>query len=156
MGFSNHGDSEERRHSAISAIKALLAAPNLYPTLRRELISLALGKLTEAEGMSKHRTRYRSQSSIGAPSNCLRHDHVFGKKRMMEALIASPDRADNILGVAVGCTVTKEEHDSLHKLDRESPNSDGWDRYKQLGITVIDMTTWAPVDLESFSNLSDE
>ncbi len=54
MEFSKHSDSEARIWSAIAAIKALLPPLELYPAHRRELISLALGKLTEADEVSKY------------------------------------------------------------------------------------------------------
>lgn len=69
----------------------------------------------------------------------LRHDHVFPRKKMIDDLLkAEPNELDGILKTAVGCTVTKEESDRLTKFDKEC---DGWERYTNAGIRVIDTTT---------------
>jgi hypothetical protein len=102
---------------------------------RRECLKLALWKLTEAEWTHKYKTRYRSQAALSAVKKELRHDHVFQREKMVEALLSNPDSVDDILSRAVGCTITKDEHVMLNKFK----NLDGWERYKQAGITVVDM-----------------
>ena len=44
---------------------------------------------------------------------------------------------DEIVSKAVACTITREEHLILNKYK----NLDGWKRYREAGITVIDALT---------------
>ena len=141
MAFQRHRSAEERKCSAIVLAKTLLQeVPGLLPEHRRECLSIALWKYTEAEGLSKHKTRFRSKASLAAPSD-LRHDHVFQRANMIDALMqAKPEDIEEILKNAVGCTVTKEEHTLLERFK----HLDGWERYRQAGIIVIDMETEKP------------
>ena len=63
---------------------------------------------------------------------------------MVEALLqARPEKVDEILSEAIGCTIMREEHRRLNQLK----HLDGWERYAEAGIIVIDMETGKPVDL---------
>lgn len=46
-----------------------------------------------------------------------------------------PGQVDEILDLAVGCTVTRAEHLELNKCDE----FDGWERYRKAGIRVVDV-----------------
>ena len=62
---------------------------------------------------------------------------------MIEALLqATPEGIDDILENAVGCTVTKDEHDRLDQFK----NLDGWERYSRAGIVVIDTEAEKPLE----------
>jgi hypothetical protein len=62
---------------------------------------------------------------------------------MIEALLqAKSEDVDEILRNAVGCTVTKEEHTLLEQFK----HLDGWERYRQAGMVVIDMETGQPFE----------
>jgi hypothetical protein len=50
---------------------------------------------------------------------------------------ATPHEVDGILKIAIGCTVTIEEHTRLSKFDKEY----GWKRYRKAGIVVYDTLT---------------
>jgi hypothetical protein len=50
---------------------------------------------------------------------------------------AAPHEVDDILKIAIGCTVTVEEHARLSKVDDEY----GWDRYRKARVIVIDTQT---------------
>jgi Arc/MetJ family transcription regulator len=57
---------------------------------------------------------------------------------MIAALVkAKPEKVGDILKDAVGCTVTREEHERLHKFVDEH----GWDRYRKAELVVIDTET---------------
>jgi len=49
-----------------------------------------------------------------------------------------PERARAITRTAIGCVVTKEEHDHLTPVTTEQSHLKGWERYTAAGITVID------------------
>jgi len=137
--FEPHPESEARKRSAATLIKYLLAdkQPGVLPIHRRQLLGILLWKLTEAESFHKHKTRFQSERALSDKAQ-LRHDHVYQRGKMIAALEkATPDEVDDILKTAVGCTVTKEEHDRLSKFDEEY----GWERYRKAGITVIDTRT---------------
>ena len=117
--------------------------PGLLPEHRRECLGIALWKYTEAEGSSKYKTRFRSKASLSAAPRDLRHDHVYQRAIMIEALLqAKSEDVDEILRNAVGCTVTKEEHTLLEQFK----HLDGWERYRQAGMVVIDMETGQPFE----------
>jgi len=125
--------------SAVYLIKLILRdGAEILPKHRREVLSVALWKITEAESQHKHRTRFCSQAVFSSTDCECRHDHVFQKQKMIDDLIkAGPDAVDEIVGRAIGCTVTTDEHLALNQYQ----HLDGWERYRQAGITVIDART---------------
>lgn len=135
MPWKPHKNSQARIESARNLIIAILTSPEIIlPEHRREFVKLALGRLTESEGRGKTKTRYISQRARES-SDKLVHEHVETRKHLADKLLkAGSDRQKllEILGTAVACTVTREEHSSLK--DSES----GWLRYKDAGITVYD------------------
>ena len=63
---------------------------------------------------------------------------------MIDALIeAAPDQIDEILTLAVGCTVTREEADRLLQFDSDY----GWERYRKAGIEVLDTAQEPPAPI---------
>jgi hypothetical protein len=139
--FKPHPQADKRRRSAVTLIKYLLAdkTPQVLPVHRRELLGILLWKVTEAECSNKHRTRFQSQGALDAKGRSkLCHEHVFQRKKMIESLEkAAPGEVDGILDIAVGCSVTVEEHDLLKLFDDEY----GWERYRKARIIVIDTQT---------------
>lgn len=138
MSYKIHPDAAKRIQSAKDAIKASLPL-DLYPAHKHELLSVCLWKLTEAYSFHKHNLRYQTPAAMAAPKQEKQHEHVFKRKKVVKALIAEPDRVEEILSDVVGCTVTKEEHSRLTKLSRVRPELDGWERYREAGITVLDL-----------------
>jgi hypothetical protein len=138
--FKPHAQFEERKRSAVTLIKLLLAdkKPEVLSAHYRELLTILLWKITEAES-SKHKTRFQSQGALDSSDKSkLRHDHVFQRSKMIVALEkAAPQDVDDILNTAVACTVTVEEHDHLSRFDDEY----GWERYRKAKIAVIDTQT---------------
>ena len=63
---------------------------------------------------------------------------MIPRKQLVAAIMLNPERARDIAHTAIGCVVTKQEHDYLTRITREQPDLAGWDRYKAAGITVID------------------
>jgi hypothetical protein len=143
--FAVHAHATARVASAKLTIKALLQLrPQLYEQHLRELLTICLWKLTLAEGLHKHRTRYRSRAASAANASDLRHDHVVERKKLVQALLDNPTNADRIADKAVGCTVTRTEHQRLTSLSRKHPELDGWERYERAGIVVMDAITGLP------------
>jgi hypothetical protein len=138
MKFKPHPKAEERKRSAVTLIKYVLAArqPDILPAHRQELLGILLCKLTEAESVHKHRTRFQSEGALARNDKTkLQHEHVYQQEKMVAALEeAKPHEIDDILRNAVGCTVTVEEHRRLSKFDKDY----GWDRYRKAGIKVKD------------------
>jgi hypothetical protein len=148
MAFQRHQDADRRIQSARYLIRILLEAEELYPTHRKEFIKLALWKVTEAEG-GKYNLRYQSRGALHQGGATIQHDHVYERAKMADALIADPERMDEILSLAVGCAVTREEHQRLTEIGKQFPNVEGWERYKRAGVTVIDTLTGAELRYES-------
>lgn len=138
MAFQPHPEYQERKTSAIALIKLLLEnrKPEIMSQHCRELLTVLLWKLTEAESHNKYKTRYQTQGAIACRDAIkLRHEHVHQRSKMIDRLLkAEPDEVDNIVAAAVGCTVTIDEHARLAEWDDEY----GWDRYRKAGLVVID------------------
>jgi hypothetical protein len=144
MAFQRHPFAEQRRRSAVVLAKVLLReVPGLLPEHRRECLGIALWKYTEAEGVHKHKTRFRSKASLSASPADLRHDHVFQRANMIEALMRVGETGvEEIIKNAVGCTITKAAHIRLN----EFKHLDGWERYNRAGIEIIDMEAETPLE----------
>src|SRR6185437_8293124 len=85
--FQPQPQSEERKRSAVALIKYLLAEkkPEVLAAHYRELLSVLLWKLTEAESL-KYQTRFQSQGALnGTDKTKLRHEHVFQRSKMITA-----------------------------------------------------------------------
>jgi len=138
--FEPHPQSEERKRSAAALIKYLVAErkPEVLPSHLRELLSILLWKITEADS-HKYKTRFQTQGAMDCSEKSkLRHEHVFQRSKMIAALEkAAPQEIDAILEKAVGCTVTIEEHTRLSRFDEEY----GWERYRKAEIVVFDTQT---------------
>ena len=125
----------------------------------KEILKIALWKLTTAEVSGKHRTRFCSEKVHEEPKqHKLNHDHVQRCALAIERLM-EPNPKDALVSVEnmVGCTVTLDEHTKLTEADRKhaamiksgkaKTELDGWDRYKRAGITVLDRSTEPPAKL---------
>jgi hypothetical protein len=141
--FKRHPEADERIGSATSLVKLILAnrTPEMLSKHYRELLRILLWKITEAE-TEKHETRFQSQGALDVGKNgTLRHEHVYQCSQMIDKLLsAEPGAIDGILSMAIGCTVTLEEHTRLNKFD----NYYGWERYKRAGILVKNIETGSP------------
>lgn len=141
MAFQPHPEYQERKTSAILLIKLLLEnrKPEILSQHYRELLTVLLWKLTEAESHNKYKTRFQTEGAIACRDAIkLRHEHVHQRSKMIDRLLdAKLEEVDGILENAVGCTVTIDEHARLAKCDDEY----GWDRYRKAGLVVIDTAT---------------
>lgn len=137
--FRENPAAEAEVRSAIQLIKLMLQAEtDILPKHRREVLNVALWKVTEAASDHKHRTRFCSAAVFSLPDCECRHDHVFQRGKMIEHLMqCGPDAVDKIVSKSVACTITKEEHVALNKYK----HLDGWERYRRATITVVDATT---------------
>jgi hypothetical protein len=138
VSFKEHPDAKTRYESAVRIAKAILDL-DLYPPHKREFLSVCIWKITEAHG--KYYTRFKSRAALASDRSNLAHEHVYRQKLLINKLLASPQDAESILSKAIGCTVTREEHGKLTVFDQAHPNADGWQRYKEVGIEVIDTLT---------------
>jgi len=127
--YREHKDRDRRVQSAVSAIQAILPVA-LYPAHKRELLSVCIWKITEADG--KFNTRYWSVGAISNPAEKRQHEHVHERKELIGRLLAGEDVL-SVMTDAVGCIVTAQEHAALGRSSRS-----GWDRYKEAGIRVFD------------------
>jgi hypothetical protein len=128
-------DADERIEGAILVIEALLPL-RIQDRMKRKFLSNCLWQITQAEGRTKYEIRYRSKASLEAPKRALRHEHVTTRKVMVEQLLANPKKAREIAEEAIGCVVTHDEHLLLSAV---SKSLDGWARYQDAGILVVDM-----------------
>lgn len=138
--FTPHLLGETRRRSLATLVRLLLANKQLPDVLEkhiRDLLDTALWKYTEADG--KYNTRYQSVGALNCNNKGqLRHEHVYPRAVLIDALIKRPEEIDEILPLAIGCTVTSDEHCRLTPFDK---THEGWGRYLQAKVTVIDTHT---------------
>jgi hypothetical protein len=138
--FKPHHLGETRRRSLAVLIELLLANKGLPDVLEkhiRDLLDTALWKYTEADG--KYKTRYQSAGALQCKDESqLRHEHVYPRSKLIDALMRKPEESDQTLILALGCTVTNDEHGRLTPFDKKHK---GWDRYRQAAVTVFDMQT---------------
>jgi hypothetical protein len=122
--------------SAITAIEGILKLPILKQH-KYGLIDGMIWTITQARG--KYTTRYRSRAALDAPKGAkLQHEHVTTRKHLVNSILQHPERAREIAARAVGCVITKEEHQRLTRITREQPHLTGWQRYEAAGIEVVD------------------
>ena len=143
--FVPHKAAETRRASALRLVE-VIAPLEIDESIKRKMLSHSLWFVTETEGTSKYRTRFMSKRAIGKDSKRLHHEHVIPRKVLVDAMMREPHRAAEIANTAIGCTVTRKEHEALTKLDESEPGVVGWDRYRRAGIVVIDTATGEPLE----------
>lgn len=146
-----------RKSAAVIAsarILARLALENsdLYISHRRKMLSDAIWYMTEADG--KWKTRFKSKQVLhlaeNDPTSLVRinHEHVFTRKALINEILERREellddfcKLNDLLGTAVGCVVTKSEHDALTK-------GSGWLRYA--GKVVVYDTAAVPPEIFEF------
>jgi hypothetical protein len=139
MSFILHPNASDRKASAVALIKRLLSITDdeVLDVHLNELLTVLLWKLTEAESLHKHKTRYQSEEALQCKDpGELRHEHVFQRGKMIAELKAarSETEIEAILAKAAGCTVTIHEHSILAQFESEY----GWERYRKASVAVID------------------
>ena len=123
---------EERRSAAVMAHLAV-SAVGLSDRHRKDLLNVAVWKCTEADG--KLKCRYRSAGVLSDVPSDIHHEHVITRKASVACILEHRDLSTWLLGAALACLVTVEEHAQL-SLQKEVS---GWKRYEKAGVVVYDM-----------------
>lgn len=134
--FRPRKDGEARKRSATHAAALVAADALIVNAHKRELLSIAIWKYTEAEG-GKWRCRYRSSGVLSEVVSPIEHEHVWPRKWLIDRMLNRPERVPEIMASAVACLVTAEEH---RRLGAVAPHLVGWERYGAAGIVVYDMS----------------
>lgn len=155
ISFKRHPDADRRIKSAKIAIQAILAVRDQLCTQHlRELLSICIWKISEADG--KYKTRYQSVAALARSTELhheeLRHEHPFERKKLIDELIEFPEDIDRIAKKSFGCVVTLKDHMKLNKVDK---SLSGWDRYREAGIPVMDTLTGIHLDLSQKAPITD-
>ena len=127
--YKPHKDREIRISSAILAIKNI-APLSLYLAHKKELLSVCIWKITEADG--KKKVRYWSEKATRELASKIQHEHVFERKELIGRIL-SDENVDIVVKDAIACMVTKAEHSELNSV-----SGSGWERYKKANIKVYD------------------
>lgn len=146
-------DAGERRRSNRQLLRAVLrlhADRSIIPEDAQWYVRHALWRHTELlKGRKYFSTPYRTQSIRDGASSC-RFEHVVELAWLASRLVDDPQRwlasdkdLDGLLGIAVTCVVTKDEHDALGR-------GLGWERYlnARRAIVVLDCRHPVPVELD--------
>lgn len=136
-------DLAERLQRNVRVVTALGCA-DLHPEELRSHFDLALWRATELDrNRLKYCIRFRSAAVLQAQEVEIRHEHVVERRWLLERMLENPPRAHRWLALAVGCVVTREEHDALSAADGW-----GWERYSKAGIAVVDCQGMVPLELK--------
>ncbi len=123
--------------SVINAIQAILTA-DCVETHKKDLLDICIWKWTEIDG--KWNTRYRSEGAMKKENwKMVQHEHVFQRRNLIQFLLKNENEIEPIMDNAIGCLVTKEEHELLTKISKGHKDIDGWERYRKAGIVVFDL-----------------
>lgn len=106
---------------------------NIHIDMKRKVIDTMLWNITGAFG--KFHTRFISDGAKISHDELLNHEHVFTKKSLIQRILADQDNLETILKDAIGCVVTKDEHNRLNK----EKNVEGWQRYIKAKIKVWEL-----------------
>lgn len=104
--------------------------------------------VTHGTAPSKYETRFRSRGALDiVDPTRLQYEHVFTRKWLIDKMQSNP--TDDVIewimtNLTISCTVTVEEHLRLTRFDR---SHEGWERYAQAGVEVVDMLTTDTVQL---------
>jgi hypothetical protein len=129
-------NEEEIFTAAIATARFAVSSPDLFDKYRSELLDNVLWLVTVAPS-GKYGTRFRSRAAVEDPAAQLRHEHVYTRRTLIRQMMADPSCIEQIIRErAIGCVVTKDEHRRLTPFDR---SHEGWDRYREAGIEVLDM-----------------
>jgi hypothetical protein len=127
--------------SAVRIVESVLRL-DVLKSHKRDIIDGMLWSITQARG--KYTTRFRSVGACDAGKGVkLQHDHVIPRNELIADILREPGSARELLGSAIGCAVTAEEHRRLNEVTRKQPYLKSWDRYQAAGITVRDMAPHA-------------
>lgn len=112
--------------------EAIWAATEVRVTEKYDLRYVSAGVVAACREHGRLRTWMREQGK-GPPS--LNHEHVIPKALLNQRLLNAKTLGDvsQTLGLAIGCTVTEEEHERLHGASGSS-----WDRYAAAAVPVWD------------------
>jgi hypothetical protein len=127
--YKQHLDRDKRISSAKLAIRALIPL-DLLLAHKKELLSVCIWKITEADGKTK--VRYWTEAAIVASKHELQHEHVHERNELIARLLSGED-VESVLSDAIACMVTKDEHKKLG-----DSKCLGWLRYQESGIQVYD------------------
>lgn len=137
-------DLAERLQRNAQAVEALGTA-GLHPDELRAHFDLALWRATELDrSRLKYRTRLRSAAVLGPDEVEIRHEHVVERRWLLARMLEAPARAHHWLALAVGCVVTRAEHEALSVA-----GGWGWERYVRAEFAVVDCAEGVPLDLET-------
>lgn len=129
---------KKQKQDAIRIIKLILADNEISDNMKEKVIDVMLWNITGiGEGsLGQYLIRFRSTNSINNKDSELRHEHVYQRKNLRKLILTEGALSQETIDNIIGCVVTKEEHEKLHKVDK---SLDGWDRYVAANIEVQDM-----------------
>jgi hypothetical protein len=130
----------EKIRSAKNTIKQILKMNGIDISHKKIFLSLMIWLITEAYG--KHNTDYYSEEvkkikkrTGKIPKIGVIHEHIYRRKYLVDRLLSSPNKAEEILKEAIACLVTKKEDSKLTKIDK-TKEAEGFNRYKEAGIEI--------------------
>jgi len=134
-----------KKRSLLNLIRAILTAPNVRIAEKKKVLRKVIAWYTEAEG--KFNTQYRTQkvylllgdkkyqSRLPKTKTKIQLEHVYPIKDTIGLLFNNSSNLEQLLNNhSATCLITIEEHQRL-----TLSKAVGWDRYKELGITVVSL-----------------
>lgn len=145
--------------SAVALVDFAVGDSRVHPLQRKRLLDEAIWFVSERGRVAnKFRIRHRSAEAVAVQSELpasqwskhLRHDHVVPRKVLIAELQRPGADSAAVMARISACVVTKDEHDHL------APHAelDGWARYAEAGIQVVDMLDGRPLTLPRSQGVS--
>lgn len=142
-------ECQARRDSVLSLVAQLRAVTGVLDVHKRQLLSIALWKWTEAGGVGPHpkyNIRYCSSGVVNTTEPLVvNHEHVHTRKSMVDAILLKglddQKLTHYLMARGEACIVTTIEHAALG-LSRKV----GWARYVDAGVGVWDRQLQSFVD----------
>jgi hypothetical protein len=139
----------------LAIVQQVLGMADIHILHRRELLSIALWKWTEARGARPHpkyNIRYVSRGVLGEEVAKINHEHVWPRKWIIDHLLARRDwpideMRDLLDAHGVACIVTTHEHGRLG-----GASGKGWQRYVHANVDVWDRELRDWVDLRAWAH----
>ncbi len=161
--FPGNNEEEEWDKALGDAIEVAFYAANslsLDPYTKKRLVNEAIWRATECKVYYKWKygTRFRSREVVdeakGLHDFDVRHEHVYTRKSLVKKILDEERKRtirDIIMNEAIGCIVTKKQAEALNKVSKGYPQVEGWCRYCEAGIEVMDMKTEKPYEYDCSS-----
>jgi hypothetical protein len=126
-----------QRLADIEVVLAAIQPLDIHLSTKREMLDRALWLVAELSG--DFTPRHRSDGSLRTLGIKIQRDHVYPRSSLIASVLSGQEPLSEIVGRAMCCLVTEDEH---RRLSMVPPETIGWDRYRFAEVVVRDMSSY--------------